>query len=143
MGVKASKNYVKNEDLMPHIFYYRETGKVTEEFGEMLLKIAENYANKGNFHGYTWKQDMVMEAVYTCIRYMHNFDPIKKAKPNPFAYFTSIIRNAFLNYIAKQKKHSKIKDHCYNYHHLMNDEECEDDYFRTKGIDYTVLKEEK
>ena len=133
-----SKEYITNEQIMPLIFEYRATGIVSEELGKALLTIAENYANKGNFHGYTWKEDMVSEAVLTCIRYMHNFDPMRFSKPNPFAYFTSIIRNAFLNYIRRQKKHSAIKDWCYQNYDIMS-ENC-DDFFTDKGIDYTVMK---
>lgn len=136
----TTKDYITNADMMPLIFDYRATGKVSEDLGAALLKIATNYANKGNFHGYTWKEDMVSEAVLTCIKYMHNFDPMRFSKPNPFAYFTSIIRNAFLNYIRKQKKHSEIKDWCYNHYEMMN--ENSDDHFIPKGIDYTVLKKD-
>ena len=133
-------NYVTNTELMPYIFKYRETGVVSDELGEMLMKIADNFAKKGNFHGYTWIQDMKSEAVFTCIRYIHNFDPIRYKKPNPFAYFTSVTKNAFLNYIRKQKKHSKIKDVCYNRGHMIT-EEC-DNFFKTTAIDYTVIKPE-
>lgn len=132
--------YVTNKELLPYIFLYRETGIVSEKLGGMLLKIAQNFANKGSFHNYTWKEDMIAEAVYTCLRYIHNFDPIRFEKPNPFAYFTSIIKNAFLNYIHRQKKHSNIKDYCYNTFFLLDEVEDESDYGKTKGIDYTVLK---
>lgn len=132
--------YVTNKELLPYIFLYRETGIVSEKLGGMLLKIAQNFANKGSFYNYTWKEDMIAEAVYTCLRYIHNFDPIRFEKPNPFAYFTSIIKNAFLNYIHRQKKHSNIKDYCYNTFFLLNEDEDESDYGKTKGIDYTILK---
>ena len=132
--------YVTNKDLLPYIFKYRETGVVSEELGGMILKIAQNFANKGSFHNYTWKEDMIAEAVYTCLRYIHNFDPIRFEKPNPFAYFTSVTKNAFLNYIHRQKNHSKIKDYCYNTYFLLNELDEDDDVFKMKGIDYTVLK---
>ena len=135
---KIAREYIKNEDIMPLIFEYRATGQISDDLGDALLIIARNYANKGNFHGYTWKEDMVSEAVLTCIKYMHNFDPMRYSKPNPFAYFTSIIRNAFLNYIRKQKKHSEIKDWCYNHYEMMS--ENTNDHYANKGIDYTVLK---
>ena len=137
-----SKYYVTNQDLLPQIYMYRETGIVSEDFGRMLLMIATNFANKGSFHGYTWKQDMISESMLTCIKYMHNFDPIKYKRPNPFAYFTSIIKNSFLNYIRKQKKHSEIKDYCYNYYHLFNEQGTGDEcFYQQMGIDYTKLKE--
>jgi len=134
------KFYVKNEDLLPHIHEYRETGIVSEELGRMLMMIADNFANKGSFHNYTWKEDMKQEAIITCLRYIHNFNPLRYSRPNPFAYFTTIIRNSFLNYIRKQKQHSKIKDECFNNYHLLRDEE-KNGFNCVKGIDYTVLKE--
>ena len=139
MKKNKSKYYVKNEEILPHIYQYRETGKISEGFGEILLSIANNYACKGSFHGYTWKQDMVSEAVLTCIRYMHNFDPIRQKKPNPFAYFTMIIHRSFLTYIRKQKKHSKIKNELYECYSADSfaDEFCDD----VKGINYEKLKE--
>lgn len=135
-----SKYYVRNEDLLPHIYKYRETGVVSEELGKMLLMIADNFANKGSFRGYTWIEDMKQEAVFTCVRYIHNFNPMKYKRPNPFTYFTTIIQRSFLNYIRKQKKHSKIKDHCYNNYHLFNETSDECAFEKTKGIDYTILK---
>jgi DNA-directed RNA polymerase specialized sigma24 family protein len=132
----AKPYYVKNSDLLPHIHEYRETGIVSEELGGYLYKIAFNYANKGSFYGYTWKEDMVSEAVLTCIKYMYNFNPMAQKRPNPFAYFTTIIHNAFLNYIRKQKKHSKIKDICWKNCYLLDKEEI----YQTKAIDYRVMK---
>lgn len=132
----AKPYYVKNSELLPHIHEYRETGEVSEELGRLILKIATNYANKGSFYGYTWKEDMVAEAVLTCVKYIHNFNPIKQKRPNPFAYFTTIIHNAFLNYIRKQKRHSEIKDVCWKNSHLLDNEEL----YHIKGIDYRVLK---
>jgi DNA-directed RNA polymerase specialized sigma24 family protein len=147
---KKDKFYVRNKDLLPHIYIFRRTiefdeegkyvegtGKITEEFGEMLLQIAKNYSNKGNFSNYTWKDDMIAEAVFTCIKYMHNFDPIRQKRPNPFAYFTTIIHRSFLNYIRKQKKHSDIKDVCYKNYDILDDSG-----YTSKGIDYQLLKKE-
>jgi len=140
--VKEKKKYpVTNDELMPLIFEYRRTGIVSEDLGKCLLIIARNLSSKGSFHGYTWKEDMVSDGVLTCIRYMYNFDPIRFKNPNPFAYFTSIIRNAFLNYIKKQKKHSEIKDWCYKTYSDLGDIKQPEDHFELKGIDYTVLKE--
>lgn len=133
----AKPYYVKNSEILPHIYEYKETGKVSEELGAMLLKIATNYANKGSFYGYTWKEDMVGEAILTCLKYLHNFDPMKQKRPNPFAYFTTVIHNSFLNYIRKQKKHSDIKDVCWKNGHMLDREEL----YHVKGIDYRTLKQ--
>jgi DNA-directed RNA polymerase specialized sigma24 family protein len=137
---KKSKYYIENEEILPHIYEYRDTGKISEGFGGILLKIATNYACKGSFHGYTWKDDMISEAVMTCIRYMHNFDPMRQRNPNPFAYFTMIIHRSFLTYIRKQKKHSKIKNELYD---LYDSEDFAGEEYTAgvKGINYEKLKE--
>lgn len=149
---KEDKFYVRNKDLLPHIYSYRRTiefdddgdyiegtGFISEDFGSMLLQIAKNYIRKGKFCNYTkeWKDDMIADAVFTCIRYLHNFDPLKQKRPNPFAYFTTIIHRSFLNYIKKQKKHSAIKDICYN-----NCDVLDGEGYIAKGIDYQLLKKE-
>ncbi len=140
INTDKSKYYIRNEDLIPYIYQYRETGIVSEELGEMLLKIAAGFANRGSYRSYTWIEDMKQEAVFTCLRYMLNFDPLRYKRPNPFGYFSCIIYHSFLNYIRKQKKHSQIKDYCYNNYQLFNDTSDECFFEDAKGIDYTILK---
>ncbi len=79
-------NYVDNAKLLEEIKRYRDTGRKSEELGEMLLLIASRYAEKGSFAGYSWKDDMICDAVLTCIKYMHNFD-VDKEGANPFCLF--------------------------------------------------------
>jgi len=138
-------NYINNEKLLAEIKKYDESGIQSEELGRMLLLLGKRYSDRGSFAGYTWKDDMVAEAVLTCLRYMHNFD-INIEKPNPFAYFSRIIHNSFLNYISKQKKHSKIKDICYkNIDFITPDNSSTDEwtYFDIHGIDYQAIRGEK
>jgi len=132
--------YVRNKDLLPKVEDYKESGVISEELGKMVFQIASNYSNKGSFASYTWKEDMIMEAVLTCFKYMHNFDPTKQKQPNPFAYFTTIIHNAFINYIRKQNKHSEIKDICYKKAFVL-DEDLNGVHYTAKGIDYRMLRQ--
>ena len=132
--------YVRNKDLLPKVEEYKADGVISEELGKMVLAIATNYSNKGSFASYTWKEDMIMEAVLTCFKYMHNFDPTKQDRPNPFAYFTTIIHNAFINYIRKQNKHSEIKDICYKTAYVL-DEDLSGVHYTAKGIDYKMLRQ--
>jgi len=133
---KGSNHYVKNKDLLVEIDKYKTTGKISEELGRMITAIASNYSDKGSFSGYSWKRDMICDAVFTCVKYIHNFDPDKQKHPNPFAYITTICHNAFVNYIRKQNKHSKIKDICYNRVSVL----IENDSYMEKGINYENLK---
>jgi hypothetical protein len=78
-----------------------------------FLKIAENLSHKGNFIRYTYREEMVMDAVENCLRAIENYDintTTRTGKPNAFAYFTQIIWYAFLRRIAKEKKQQEIKE---------------------------------
>lgn len=136
-------NYIDNNILLEEIKIYIETGVRTEKLGELFLLLATRYSEKGSFFGYTYKEDMICEAVLTCIKYMHNFD---LEKSNPFAYFSRIIHNSFLSYISKQKKHSKIKDICYkNLDFIIPDSNIDNEYsfFEVSGINYQPIRGNK
>ena len=62
---------------------------------DCIMKMSYKYATKGNWNGYSWKEDMVGDAIEVCVRTLNNgtFDPTRE---NAFAYFTSIIHNAFI-----------------------------------------------
>ena len=116
-------NYVNNEELYNEIVEYREKYLIYKEekrngnevkrpslspaLGKMIAEISEGLAKKGNFSGYTWKDDMIQDGCLACILYLHNYKP---NYPNAFGYITSICARAFINHIKKQKKHSLIKD---------------------------------
>ena len=142
MKKKKKNYYISNEGLLEELISYKKSMNMSEELGTMFLELATNYASKGSFAGYTWREDMVADAVYTCIRYAHKFNPNMQKKPNPFAYFTTICHRAFINYINKQKKHGKIKDICYRHVDVVT-ESTNRFSFSDKAIDYQVLKSYK
>lgn len=140
MAKDKKRHYVNNKEMLEELIEYKKTNVISPELGKMLLAIANNYSNKGSFINYTWREDMVADAVLTCVKYIHNFNPDKSK--NPFAYFTTVCRNAFLNFIKKQKKHSVIKDVCYRNSYVL--QERDKGFFLTlKGIDYEIFKEEE
>lgn len=75
--------------------------------GECLMKLVTGYARKVNFSGYTYVDEMRSEALLTCVKYAHNFDPEKSQ--NAFAYFTQIIHHAFTQVLNKEKNISTMK----------------------------------
>lgn len=134
----AVKYYVKNVDLLVQIKAYRETcryhpetkkfigGKISDTLGRMILQISTGLAAKGNYSGYTWKEDMIAEGVLTVCKYLHNFDPEKSN--NPFAYITQICNHSFKNYIKNQKKHSIIKNAMFEKYDIQLGEDGHLDY---------------
>jgi hypothetical protein len=69
--------------------------------------IATKLATKGNFVGYTYKDEMISDGLENCVVAIHSFNPEKSN--NPFAYFTQIIWYAFLRRIEKEKKQTYVK----------------------------------
>ena len=83
------------------------TPRVPEDIGKCFMMIATKLSTKGNFSGYTYKDEMICDALENCVVAVHSFNP-EKSK-NPFAYFTQIIWYAFLRRIEKEKKQTYVK----------------------------------
>ena len=122
---KRSKNvhYVNNQEFSQAVVSYvgtvreaKEANKpipvVTDYVATCFLRIAENLSHKSNFIRYTYREEMVMDAVENCLKAIENYDinaSTRTGKPNAFAYFTQIIWYAFLRRISKEKKQQDIK----------------------------------
>lgn len=116
-------HYVNNGEFSQAVVEYctevkhaRQKGeslpKVTDYIAQCFLKICEGLSHKSNFVRYTYREEMVMDAVENCLKAIENYD-IDKAtrtgKPNAFAYFTQISWYAFLRRIEREKKQQDIK----------------------------------
>jgi hypothetical protein len=115
---KKIVNYVDNSKLLVSFLEWYDKKKIAEEQGkpepeppryisECIILIPTRLASKGNFAGYSFRDDMIGDAVENLVQYYRNFDP-EKSK-NPFAYFTQISYYAFLRRILKEKKQSYVK----------------------------------
>lgn len=97
--------YIDNKEFYSLLKEYKETKskKVHEKIGKCFLLIARNFLNKSNFINYTpdRKDEMISDAVYYMCKYVDKFNLERK---NPFAYFTMIARNAFLQNINEYGK---------------------------------------
>ena len=110
--------YVSNKDFFAAILERKALMKIADEegndvpqisnyLGECILKIANNLANKGNFNGYSFKDEMICDGIENCIKYFDKFNPEKSS--NPFSYYTQIIYFAYLRRIAKEKQQYQLK----------------------------------
>ena len=113
-----SNHYVDNKKLYEEMIVYKkiyneavekgeQTPQATRYIGECIYLIANRLSTNRNFIGYTYRDEMIGDAIENCLRYLHNFNP-EKSK-NPFAYFTQIMYYAFLRRIEKEKKQTYIK----------------------------------
>jgi hypothetical protein len=123
MEPKARPHYVENKKFGEAIVEYvnRVTAAKESEqpipivpnyIADCFLKIAEGLSHKVNFIRYTYREEMVMDAVENCLRAINNYNPnatTRTGTPNAFAYFTQICYFAFLRRIEKEKKQQDIK----------------------------------
>lgn len=115
MAKQSTRDYINNADFFDALVEYKKRcesspstkPKIPEYIGECFLKIAENLAKRPNFYAYSFKDEMILDAIENMLLYSHNFDPTKSK--NPFAYFTQISWFAFVRRIAKEKKQQYIK----------------------------------
>ena len=120
---RQSIHYVNNADFSQAVVDYvttvneaRENNKtipkVPDYVAQCFLRIAEGLSHKSNFIRYTYREEMVMDAVENCLKAINNYDieaATRTGKPNAFAYFTQITWYAFLRRIAREKKQQDIK----------------------------------
>ena len=120
---RASIHYVNNAEFSQAVVDYVtevETAKkqsqalpiVPDYIAQCFLRIAEGLSHKSNFIRYTYREEMVMDAVENCLKAIENYNleaATRTGKPNAFAYFTQITWYAFLRRIAKEKKQQDIK----------------------------------
>jgi DNA-directed RNA polymerase specialized sigma subunit len=104
----TAKYYLSNSKLLPAVIQSKEQGRITSELAEMLMMLATRYASRPQFALYTYREDMVSEALTDLCKNALKFNTEKSN--NPFAYYTSCIHNSFLGFLNVEKKHRKIRD---------------------------------
>jgi DNA-directed RNA polymerase specialized sigma24 family protein len=123
MSKKESVHYVNNAQFSQAVVDYvtlvneaKSTGKpqpiIPDYIAQCFLRIAEGLSHKHNFIRYTYREEMVMDAVENCLKAIYNYNlehATRTGKPNAFAYFTQITWYAFLRRISKEKKQQDIK----------------------------------
>ena len=121
---RKSENYINNKQFSEAVFsYVKECNECKENNTEVPVvpnyialgfkQIAEGLSHRPNFISYSYRDEMVMDAIENCLRAIRNYNieaATRTGKPNAFAYFTQITYYAFLRRIAKEKKQQEIKE---------------------------------
>ena len=113
-----AKNYVNNKELLAHIIKRRtenalrlaeglDTLPIDNYLGFVIMEIAKRLSYRPNFINYSFKDEMIGDAIENGLKVIDNFDPAKSS--NPFAYITQIMWNAFIRRILMEQKQQKIK----------------------------------
>jgi DNA-directed RNA polymerase specialized sigma24 family protein len=105
---RIPKYYLTNADLLPAVLEAKKHGKITDKLARMLMLLTDRYSRKANFSGYSFREDMVSAALINLCQNALKFDPAKSS--NPFAFYTTAIKNSFLQYMLEEKKQRFIRD---------------------------------
>jgi hypothetical protein len=124
MATKKNKaHYINNKEFsLAVVEYVKECDKakknelpkptVTDYIAKCFIKISEGLSHRPNFVRYTYREEMVMDAVENCLRAINNYKietATRTGNPNAFSYFTQICFYAFIRRITKEKKQQEIK----------------------------------
>lgn len=102
------EHYVNGREFEDAIKTYYSTDKITAYLGDSVRKIAVGLSFAPNFINYSFKDDMVGDAVLKMYQALKH----KKFKIDqgfsPFSYFTTIAFHAFISRIKKEKRHHQV-----------------------------------
>lgn len=108
---------LENEPTRRKFIRQMRRDKIKEEIGTCFFKLVKGHISKGNFNGYDEmrKADMESNAFYDLSNYIDRFDV---TRDNPFAYFTQMIKNAFLrsiNDVTLRESRETVVDYIGNF----------------------------
>ena len=132
--------YIAPQDFKEAIIKYYSDGKFTSTLGEMIKKIAYNMSFSPNFINYTYKDEMISDAIEKMSRAVIRKNFNVASDSSPFSYFSTICWNSFLNRISKEKQYKQtiddykekmypelLEDQCEGEVHLKNSRQVNDD----------------
>jgi DNA-directed RNA polymerase specialized sigma24 family protein len=106
MAIKEKKqHYVNSEEFKVELKQYYDSDVMTENLGLYIKKIATGLSFLPSFINYTYKDDMIGDALIKMYSALKNKKFDFSTGSNPFSYFTTIAFHAFINRIKKEKKH--------------------------------------
>lgn len=88
--------------------FSKDHGRITENLGKMFIKLSERYAQRSNWRGYTYVEEMRGQAILQLSQIGLQFDESKSE--NPFAYYTAAVTNSFTRVLNLEKKNQNIRD---------------------------------
>ena len=127
---RAKRHYVNNKTLYEEMQKFKtacieakalekKEPQIPNYVGECFMMICNKLSRRPNFMNYSYRDEMISDAIENCVVAAHSFNPDKST--NPFAYFTQIAWNAFIRRIQKEKKQAYVKHKNFVNSNLMED----------------------
>lgn len=105
---KDTNTYVNQKEFMAAMRAYYDSDEISEELAIYIKKIAEGLSYAPNFINYTYKEEMVGDAILKMVQALEHKKFDLENRDNPFGYFTTIAFHAFINRIKKEKKQREM-----------------------------------
>lgn len=83
-------------------------GRMSPHLARMFMMLVERYSRRGNWRGYSYVDEMRSHALLQLSQIGLQFDESKSA--NPFAFYTTAIKNCFTRILNLEKKNQSIRD---------------------------------
>lgn len=95
--------YVEPKEFDEKIGDFYKTEHISNDLASMINKIAHKLSYAPNFINYTYRDEMVGDAIVRMMKALISKKYTHAKGKNPFSYFTKIAFNAFRNRIKKEK----------------------------------------
>ena len=90
--------------------FSRDHGRMTPKLGKMFMLLVDKISKKGNWRNYTYLDEMKSSALLQLSQVGLQFDEGRGQIPNPFAFYTTVVNNAFKRVLNTEKKTRDIRD---------------------------------
>ena len=109
--MKQRNNYIDRDQLHQLMRDYKDTGKISEQLGQMFMTMTDHILGHSNFRNYTAdiKEEMKSHALLLLVKYSHNCDAYQRDARQTFNYITTIVMNACKQVLQKYYKQQNLK----------------------------------
>ncbi|NDG29128.1 hypothetical protein EB118_03385 [bacterium] len=102
---KEKVHYVNSREFEEEIRSFYKSNNISAKLGDSINKIATGLSYAPNFINYSYKEEMIGDAIVKMVSALKNKKFKLDSGFSPFSYFTTIAFHAFINRIKKEKKH--------------------------------------
>lgn len=83
-------------------------GSITNKLAKMFILMTNKYAQRSNWRGYTYLDEMKGQALLQLSQMGLQFDEMQS--DNPFSYYTMSLQNSFTRVLNLEKKNQELRD---------------------------------
>lgn len=105
---KKKEHYVDRGEFEAQLKHYYDTDIMSDDLCEKINKIARGLSFAPSFINYSYREDMVGDAIIKMWIALKEKKFKFENKSSPFSYFTTIAYNEFVSRIKREKRHHDV-----------------------------------